>query len=289
MDRLAQWIMGGRGNALFAAAALGVLPLLGWASVAVVALVALRRGLADALWPLAGALSAALFVFGQAGDVSQLGTLIAALAGALVLANSRSLALALVALSLVVGLYLVLVMQWAPERFDPLENAFRMALEQLRQSGEPDQGEAADRLAQIDLRQWVMEGMGLMIAVAAILALLVARWMQARLYNPGGFRSEFHHLRVPLPATVALALGMTLTRWHPPAVILLPMLVLPLALAGLGLVHGLFARRTGRATPLIFFYLALVLLAGPGFMVLIAAAITDSFVDFRKRMGTARP
>ncbi len=288
MVRLAQWIMRGRLNALAAAAILGLLPVVGWTSMAVVALVALRRTLVDALWPLAGALLVALTIHWPGGDVSQLGGVLAALAGALVLANSRSLANGLVAVSLVSGLYIVLLMQWVPQQFEPLQTAFQLFLDQLKQT-EQLQEETRVMLEQINLRQMVIEGMGGMTALSAVAALMLARWLQARLYNPGGFQAEFHRLRLAPAATVALLLGLLITRWQSEAAVMVPVLVLPLLVAGLALFHGVVALRGRSNTPLVFFYLTLVLLAGPAFVVLIAAAITDSFVDFRKRIGTARP
>lgn len=288
MVRLAQWIMRGRFNALVAAAMLGLVPVIGWTSMAVVALVALRRNLADALWPLVGALLVALTIHWPGGDVSQLGAILAALAGALVLANSRSLANGLVAVALVSGLYIVILMQWAPQKFDPLQGAFQLFLDQLKQT-EQLQDETRALLEQINLRQMVIEGMAGMTALAAAAALLLARWLQARLYNPGGFQAEFHRLRLAPAATVALLLGLLITRWQSEAVVIVPVLILPLLVAGLALFHGVVAMRGRSSTPLVFFYLTLVLLAGPALMVLIAAAITDSFVDFRKRIGAARP
>ena len=283
MVRLAQWIMSGRFNALAAAAMLGLLTPLAWTSVSVVALVALRRSVIDVSWPLAGALIVAPAVHLNTGHVSQLGAVRAGLAGALVLANSRSLAMALVTVSLAASLYMALLLQWLPERFDELASLLAPFFDELKQAN-PELP-----LAQVNPRQIVVEGMGLVTALSAQAALLLARWLQARLYNPGGFRTEFHDLRISRPATMVLVLAMLITQWFSAATVLLPMLVLPLLFAGLGLVHGLVGLRAGNRMPLVFFYLTLVLLAGPAFMVLIAAAIMDSFIDFRKRIGTARP
>lgn len=283
MLQLANWIMRGRFNALVAAAILGFIPLIAWTSVSVVALVALRRNAAEALWPLAGALVAASIQW-NAGDVSQVGALLAAGIGAIVLANTRSLATAVLVTALVAALYLVVLVQWFPDRFDQLLAVFQPLFDQLRQ-----QSEQASLLEHMEPRTLVIEGFGLLTGVAATAALLLARAMQARLYNPGGFRQEFHQLRMMPGATAVLMIGMLVGQWQPAAVIVVPLLVLPLVVAGLGLVHGLAARRPGNRTPLVMFYVALVLFAGPAFVLLVAAATMDSFIDFRKRIGTAPP
>lgn len=282
MSRLAAWIMRGRINALVAAAILGMIPLIAWTSVSVVALVALRRNAAEALWPLAGALLAATVQW-NSGDVSQVGALLAASAGALVLASYRSLSLAVLVTALTSALYLVVLVQWFPDRFDQLLTLFQPFFDQIRQSGEQ-----SALLDQLDPRQMVIEGMGMLTGAVALSALLLARSIQARLYNPGGFRQEFHQLRMAPGATTVLMLGMLVSEWQPEAVIVVPLLVLPLVVAGIGLVHGLAVRATTR-TPLVLFYVALVIFAGPAFVLLIAAATMDSFIDFRKRIGTARP
>lgn len=283
MLQLANWIMRGRFNALVAAAVLGFIPLIAWTSVSVVALVALRRNAAEALWPLAGALVAAVIQW-NGGDVSQLGALLAVGIGAVVLANTRSLAMGVLLTALVAALYLAALVQWFPDRFDQLVAVFQPLFDQIRQ-----QSEQATLLDQIDPRTMVIEGFGLLTGVVAMAALLLARAIQARLYNPGGFRQEFHQLRMTPGVTTALMVGMLVSQWQPAAVIVVPLLVLPLVVAGLGLVHGLAARRPGNRTPLVLFYVALVLFAGPAVVLLVAAATMDSFIDFRKRIGTARP
>lgn len=283
MLQLVSWIMRGRIHAFVAAAILGFTPLIAWTAVSVVALVALRRNAVEALWPLAGALIAATMQW-NSGDVSQLGALLAAGAGAIVLANTRSLSLAVLVTSLVAAFYLVALVQGFPDRFDRLESVFQPLLEQLRQ-----QSEQADLFERVDLRTMVIEGMGLLTGMVAMAALLLARGLQAKLYNPGGFREEFHRLRMTPPYAIALMAGMLVSQWQPAAVIVVPLLVLPLAVAGLGLVHGLAGRKPGNRTPLVLFYLMLVLFAGPGLVLLVAAATMDSFIDFRKRIGAARP
>src|SRR5690606_28866770 len=137
------------------------------------------------------------------------GALLAALAGALVLANSRSLALAVVVTALAAALYLAVLVQWMPERFDPVLAVFQALVDQLKQAGE----ETAF-LAQIDLRQMVIERLGLLTGVTLLAVLLLALSHQASLYTPGGLRTEFHQLRLAPGLTFGLMLGMVLSQWR---------------------------------------------------------------------------
>ena len=78
---LAKWVKSGPIPALALAAILAIVPGFGRASGAVVALVALRKNATDAMAPLIGGLAVAMLVNWTAGDFSQAGLVIAAMAG----------------------------------------------------------------------------------------------------------------------------------------------------------------------------------------------------------------
>jgi uncharacterized protein YybS (DUF2232 family) len=119
---------------------------------------------------------------------------------------------------------------------------------------------------------------------------MLARSWQAGLYNPGGFRTEFHALRLsPVIAVICVAImvGGSLIGLN-------PMLMgwaggLPLIMAGLGLVHGAVGRKGLSVQWLVLFYMALVFL-GPSLMiVLLVLAFVDSWLDIRGRMKPSGP
>ncbi|MDY6918641.1 MAG: hypothetical protein SV765_00340 [Pseudomonadota bacterium] len=281
---LAKWILGGPLQALAAAVALALVPGLGWASAAVVALVALRQNLAQAALPLVGALLVAMLLHWPAGDITQAGSVVAALVGALVLANLRSLSWTLVSLALTAVVYMALVIFGAPgvieQLVSVLEPQFQDLLAQMK-SANPD---SPGVLEQLDVRSVVLEGSAWVVTLGAVAALLVARWLQARLYNPGGFRQEFHSLRLMPAIAVALAVLVWLTQSFPALRYAAPCLVMPLFLAGLGLVHGLMGMKPNNGPLLAFFYLGLVLTFWMGMLVLSLVAVVDSFMDFRNRI-----
>ncbi|GIX30748.1 MAG: hypothetical protein KatS3mg124_1220 [Porticoccaceae bacterium] len=124
-------------------------------------------------------------------------------------------------------------------------------------------------------------------ALHALVGLLVARWCQAVLYNPGGFRREIHALRLhpAVAATLAAAIagahlsGPEFAPWASLAGI-------PLLLAAIGLVHHAVAALHGGVGWLCLFYGALVLV-GPLTLVLALVGFLDSFVNFRRLLGRA--
>ena len=281
MLMLAKWVMSGPIPALALAAILAIVPGFGWASGAVVALVALRKNATDAMAPLIGGLAVAMLVNWTAGDFSQAGLVIAAMAGALVLANSRSLAWALLASSAVSALFMVLVLNLAPGKIDQMVQIYQPMFDAWLDELKKNDTEGVFNA--INVRSVVIEATAMVVVISSSAALLVARWLQAKLYNPGGFKQEFHNLRLLPVMSALLVLVLIVSQQYQEARVLLPPAIVPLLLAGLALVHGFAGRKPNNGPLLVFFYIGLVFSAGLGVMLLIAAAIMDSFADFRSR------
>lgn len=284
MNLLAKWVMGGPLQALAAAALLAMMPGLGWASAAIVALVALRKNVSEAAIPFVGALLVAVLVHWAAGDITQAGTVIAALLASLVLANTRSLAWALLTVGLCSALYMALVLNLAPDKIASLVDLFQPTFDDFMVELKNTNPEAETMFEQLDVRHVVLEGMVWVTTMGAAAALLLARWLQARLYNPGGFRREFHSLRLMPVAAAGLAVVLWLSQNYPPVRLVLPCVAVPLLMSGLALVHGLLGAKPNNGPLLTFFYMGLVLSSWFGMMLLISAAVIDSFVDFRNRI-----
>jgi len=126
--------------------------------------------------------------------------------------------------------------------------------------------------------------------------ILLARWWQAELYNPGGFGSEFRELRLPRSVTVvagALALsvafggeGVMLLDLAGDACVLLVVLF---ALQGLAVIHFLARVRGLAGAWLTTLYVMLALVpqvAGP---ILATTGLADNIVDFRRLGGSRQP
>lgn len=126
---------------------------------------------------------------------------------------------------------------------------------------------------------------GWIVAVGALVALLVSRWWQALLYNPGGFGSEFRQLRMSSASAIALAV-MVLAGWlqgadyRPWA----ELLSLPLLLSGLALLHHIAAVRGLGTIWLGMIYVGLVIFS-PLNMVIIGLAVADSTINIRSRIA----
>ena len=122
--------------------------------------------------------------------------------------------------------------------------------------------------------------------VGCLFGLTLARSWQAQLYNPGGFREEFHQVRLP-PATALLMLALAFggAAISPTLLMLAPVATLPLAVSGVALMHGLVGIRQLGRTWLIAFYMLLLVVTQLVYPVIIFAACLDSLFDFRSRLA----
>lgn len=280
MKGLANFVMRGRLQALVVVVAGAGSLLFCWISAAALALVTLREGVGSGAWLFLWALLPAgtlLYVYGDSGP---LGLLVGTMVLALVLRTTVSLSLAVLAavgVGVVTGLAL---MAFAAEYLAQMVAFFGEFLgsleQQLSKEGQaielprPEAGQIAGML-------------GAGTAMMSILCLLLARYWQASLYNPGGFGAEFKALYYSpvvsfalVVAAIALwSLGVQYRTW---AMICL----LPLTFAGLALIHARVEALGQSKGWLIWFYITW-LLFDPVKFLLVLFVIADSWFKFRQR------
>lgn len=268
------------------------LPPLSILSAAVVALVTLRRGLREGLLILGlsgiacSALALLLFshVLPVVGYVLLMWLPVWLLGG--LLRVNRSLGTTLAA-ALLLGL-LVLGGQYLQSQ-SPVD-AWRELLEpfitSLVESQLIDAGISQQLLD--TMAGWMPGSIAAGFVVQSMAALITARWWQAFLYNPGGFREEFHQLRLPRALAPATLLVLVLN-WFT-SEIGLPTYLTMLLLAGwliqgISLVHAL-QRGMGASVAWLVAMYAMLVVAMPYVVGALAiAGFADSWLDFRTRLG----
>ena len=292
MRGLAEYIMRGRREATLAVAIAAAIPLLFWFSAAAVALVVLRRGLSDAVPILVWGLLPAV-VWAVVGDLTPLLVIVGSAGLAVVLRQHNDWVRVLL-LAVPVGVVFALVLLSAlSEPLQQLAGSFREMLpELLEQMGvQLDEANRAVLLSRLDqLMIPVLGGvLGAMHMLMVLVSLMLARYWQAGLYNPGGFRREFHQLRLPPLASIGLLALVVLAPQWPALAMLSPVASVPLLLAGLALLHGVVGARNLGKGWLIGLYVLLVLFVRFAYPLIMFLAFVDSLFDFRSRMRRNTP
>lgn len=286
MRAVAAFILQGRSSALLVMTPLVALPLLQLVSAAALALVTLRRGPGEGAF-LAGVGTLILLAAGMLGGVSPLVTVAPALTvwvptliGASVLRGTVSWPYAL---QTVVGLLLVGLVGFhaaVGDATDYWQGVLEPAEEELASDVEDQQAlRESVELAAAMMTGAIFRG----FLVVAVCGLLLGRYWQALLFNPGGFQREFHALRLPSHfALVTLALfgvGVYMgpgTPVHDAGLLMITVFVLQ----ALAVLHAVAQHRGWRSQSLIPAYLLLPVLVRPAALV----GLMDVFGDLRRRL-----
>ncbi|WP_460118575.1 hypothetical protein [Pseudomonas sp. S2_C03] len=286
MRALAEFIMRGRMQATLVVAGCAALPLLYWLGAAAGCLVLLRRGLQDALGVLALGLLPALLWWLYSDDPRALLVLLGSSSLALVLRASESWTrVLLVSIAMGVVFAVVLGTVFAPQ-IELLAQALIKVMPSLL--GDVYQKLSVDEQAHFaSLIAPVLTGLiAALLQIVSVLSLLVGRYWQALLYNPGGFGREFRTIRFPLGLAMLLLACMLLgPNIGPQMAMLTPLCSVPLVFAGLALIHGLVAQKRLARFWLVGLYVTLLLFMQLIYPLLVVLAIVDSLIDFRGRLA----
>lgn len=287
MRVLAEFVMKSPGRALGAAAVTAFIPMLSLVSGAIVALVWLRMGPAQGIKVLLAAALPGIYywVAGSSPEV------LLAVVGAAVLAEilrSKSSWSRVLLVSAFLAALVALTVKW-------LDEELQLQIIDLLL----DQGGLAENydLNTFDEEQlaamlgWLFNGVITSVQLLMLIASLVlARWWQAVLYNPGGFKVEFQSIRLPLWSAVILPLVLVFIAsgqtWLLPA---LPVLLVPYLIAGIALVHGVFSIKNYNSFWLGLLYVLLVFTQPYMSLLLVLIALADSVVNIRYRLAPPPP
>jgi len=281
MRGLAEFIMRGRWQAL-AVAVLGSGSLLfGWISAAAIALVTLRKGTASGGWLVLWAMLPAAIVAAMSGDMGSVMLLLVAFCLSVILRETVSLSLALIAsvpLAMLGGLALIAL---NGPFLEDLVATFNEALRQL------EQDMTSEQQGELAFTSLAVPQVGALLAigntVVAVLAVLLGRYWQALLYNPGGFGQEFRALRLPQGAVVSLVtLGTVLWLQGDEWRVWSAVAVMPLTVVGFALVHA-YAAHTDKGVTWLTLMYTLWIVLDPIKWVWLGFVMADVFVDFRAR------
>lgn len=308
MRGFAQYIMRGRLQAMLVAVAMAilslVLPPMNYLSSAVIALVALRRGGREGLIIIIGA-GVVMTAFTLVTPLNPIYAAVFAAAVwlpvwllALVLRATVSLPITVMVAGAIGLAGVALTYQVLDDPAQTWQDAMGRVMEQAStiESNKTEADKAAPGPLSEMLEEAAPHMTGMVVAALVLglmLSLLLARWWQALLYNPGGFRREFHALRLSrsfavVAVVVVVASLLTTDRLQEMALNMLIVVVAVCLLPGLALIHGMVAAKSAHTAWLAGIYVLLLILPQLA-LVLAMAALVDSWLDIRGRLQKKGP
>lgn len=280
MRGLAEFIMRGRWQALAVAVLGSVLVFAAPISAAAIALVTMAQGTRDGSWVALWSLLPALLLGWVSGDYGTGFLLLSVFVGAMVLAQTLSLSLALLAIvpvSAIGGVLLLTLNSAFLEAMLSMLDTWIAAL----QAESPESGESLNAF-----RPTVTQVAGLMAtgnALMASLSLLLGRYWQAALFKPGAFGEEFRAFKLPSVLTALLVLAAMLGALNGSEAAAWSALAgIPVTLAGFALFHHIANRQQLGGTFLTVGYVLWIIVDGLKVGVLLAVLL-DAFLDLGRR------
>lgn len=273
MRGLAEYVMLGRRQAVIITLLCGFFPLLTLFSAATVALVTLRKGSSEGLLLLLWAMLPA-GTFWALGDVSPAFICSGAFVVALALRQTQSWQMALL-LATGVGLLAQLSLVFQQDYVTQVQSVIGNGL-----GGRLNETSDTQYSTQ-ELVDLLFSFYGAYHGLMVVVSVMIGRVWQAMLYNPGGFKQEFHNLRID-PRVMALLVAVILAGLLdiPPFDGWMPLLCLIPMFAGLAYTHYVVAVKKMGTVILVLCYVALLFMPP----VIILLGMADSVVDLRKRM-----
>jgi hypothetical protein len=287
LKALAEFILRGRLQALIVALIGSFFPLISTSAVALVSLCkGAKQGTLLFLW-----VSLALVLLQQSGSENPLLTAVSIVSlGIMVLAAEVHRVMASWQWTL---LAIVVVAVASAQGFAILMGSSVTSLVATAQdllNAVKSQGQ--DTQTSIVLSESMLLGLvATILAIGSIMSLMLARWWQAGVQNPGGFQKEFHGFSIDAKIAVILIVILVAGQFFSQsAQIWVDIAALPLIIAGIALVHfavKLFGQ--GRQW-LALLYVGMIMVGKPVTLLLVVLGLTDSLIDLRSRLeGYKKP
>jgi hypothetical protein len=205
----------------------------------------------------------------------------------LVLGYTRSLAISLLAaaglgIALVLGFYIVLAepMLWWQQLISPLA-------ETLGQQPGWQFDQAQTQTIVLSLSSIMTGLMAAGLSLNIILGLLLGRSWQAKLYNPGGFASEFQQLQLgkSIAIVTIVMMGVAALPLGDGAAVLrecLPVLLVLFTLQGLAVVHAIVKQQQRQSFWLVAIYMLLLVMMPQMAVLLTILGVLEQWFNFRR-------
>ena len=294
MGGLLRFVTRSRYHAIGVSALSSLMPPFSFVGGAVIGLATLRYGATEGATVLAG--SSAIFavaMWALAGSTAPavvfvVVTGLPALALCALLRATASQGFVLEAATLATGAGMIVLYLAVPDPAQWWLDVFATILVSGNEGIDP---RAFEELA--EMFRSMMTGFPIAVMVTSMCIVLLARWAQAALDNPGGFGREFRNLRIGRAfaggsgGVVVLALIAT-PRGTGVGHDLLMLIVATCAIQGVAMVHGLVALRGGGRGWFVAMYASLLLVTPAAVLALSVAGFSDAWFDYRTRFDRSQ-
>jgi hypothetical protein len=148
------------------------------------------------------------------------------------------------------------------------------------------QAQQADTTIASAITEPLMLGLiAMILAVGCVMSLLIARWWQSAVYNPGGFQEEFHGFTINSKVAVILLAIFLIGRLIPEGYQLwADLALLPFLIAGIALFHSTAKLFSLGGQWVAFLYVGLIFMGKPVTLVLVGLGLAESLIDLRSRL-----
>jgi hypothetical protein len=301
LRRFTDYILQNGLQAMLVAFVIAVIPLIGSISIVIAALVTLRKGPRDgALVVTASTLGSLLqcAIYPASSQSEMAVAVILVLIASNVLTwifavtlrkyNYWSLTLEVAAL---IGIAAVIVVHFAypgiQDWWQTQLSAYLSKATSAMGSEKPDAEIAATQLELVSAMKHYATGLvTASVLFNALLQILVARWWQAVMFNPGALRKELQQIRLSYVTGMLFMTGLILWFCHVEISLdIMPVLIMVFFAAGLSLLHYLVASTDFGWMLLILIYMALVWLFPLSLIIVSLLALVDTTVNIRQRIN----
>ncbi len=300
LRRFTDFILQSRMQAILVACALAVVPVIGSISIVIAALVTLRKGQLEGAFVVIAATLGSLLqyvIYPAANESNMLMVGIFVLIAsnvltwlfAVILRRYQNWSLTL-EIALVVGVMAVFVLHliypeiqgwWQTQ----LSNYLAQATSVI-DTVKPDAETIALQAELVNVMKRYATGLVMAsVLFNALLQVLIARWWQAVIFNPGGLREELYRVRLSYATAALFMLGLALSFWGVEVVIdAMPVLLMVFFVAGLSLIHCIAGPWKLGWVSLILIYLAIMWLFPWSIAVVALFALVDTIVNVRQKI-----
>jgi hypothetical protein len=297
LRRFTDYILRGRLQAMSTAFVLGFIPVLGLISSLIATLVTLRKGAQEGALVFVAATLPILLVYagmppdhGASDGISTIDIVVMistinviAWVSAVILRRFSSWSWVLDLIGILTVIVIIVLHLQFPEIQTWWQNWLTnyFAAVGLSQGDGPHLKDVTGIVASI--KNYATGLAAVMLSFYALLSLVIGRWWQDAMFNPGGLRQELMAIRLSYLVGTIFLLGLFLSFWGIPVVLdAMPILYMIFALAGLSLMHYLVKAINVKWWWLITLYIVLSIV--PQSIIVIAmAGLLDTAFNFRKR------